>query len=148
MNMNKKAQITEGWMWLIRILFLIMPLSLAIAFFMSSFVSSVDVTPIEATILAERVDTCFVNNGILDMNDFNTATLKNCYNSEDVNAKLELSFKEVIPIKTDNFDVYWPLCNLKGKDVPYCNEFREYVLVKDGDEYYPGSLDIKITLRK
>ena len=144
---NKKAQITEGWMWLIRILFLIMPLSLAIAFFMSSFVVSMDVTPIESAILLERIDTCFLNDGILYIKDFSRTTLENCFNSDDANVKLELDFIENMPVKTDDFDVYWPLCNLKDSGI-YCSEFKEYVLVKKGDEYHPGSLDIQITLKK
>lgn len=146
--LNKKAQIAEGWLWIIRLLFLIMPLALAIAFFVSVFVPNINVVSTEAFILAERADSCFFSNGILDIEEFENADKCYFFGDEDLQGaiKLTLTFSDQIKeISTGKVD-FFEICGLGG-NAPYCKEFRKYVLVKS-DKFYPGSLDIKIALKK
>lgn len=150
MEENKKGQIVEGLLWIVRILFIIIPLVLGVVLLISRFVTSVDVTPLESFILLERFSNCFLENNVLNIKDFTSTNLENCYSfNEEGAVKVTLGFlyKE-LEISTSEFSYLNPFCNLKGKNIPFCREYRKYVLVKDKGEFFPGTLKIKIILKK
>ncbi|OYT41286.1 hypothetical protein B6U80_01660 [Candidatus Pacearchaeota archaeon ex4484_26] len=151
LNKNKKAQIAEGLLWIARIFFLIVPLILAIAFFVNNFVMHYDVTKTEAFILSERADTCFSQeSGVIDLNKFNSDELEKCYSfkPDEAAIKLTLTFSDQSKSEAVGKTDLFPLCGIKQGHVPYCNDFRKYILVKSGNEFYPGALDINIALIK
>ena len=50
--------------------------------------------------------------------------------------------------ETSDFGYLYEISFISGGNVPYRAEFREYVLVKDGEELHPGSLDMILLLKR
>lgn len=148
-KLNKKAQVPEGMLWIIRILFIIIPLVIAISFFLKAAVVNLDVNAIEAVILTERIQNCFSDElGVINAERFNSDELRKCYAfGEEGAIKADLFFgTEQLEAETDKFSFLNPLCDIPKGNIPYCNTFRKYALVEKEDELYPGSLDVKILL--
>ena len=147
---NKKAQVPEGMLWIARILFIVVPLIFAIMFFTKGFAVKIDVTPVEAFILSERIHSCFSDEqGVINLKRFNSEGLEKCYDfKEDGGIKVDLTFSEKEFVEeAGQFKFLEPLCELKGKATPYCKEFRKYVLVQEAGELFPASLSMRIILK-
>ena len=146
--LSKKAQVPEGMLWIARILFIVVPLIFAIMFFTKGFAVKIDVTPVEAFILSERIHSCFSDEqGVINLKRFNSEGLEmGC--DPIVLTGLDLSFsgKESVE-EAGQFRFLEPLCELKGRATPYCKEFRKYVLVQEAGELFPASLSMKIILK-
>ena len=147
--MNKKAQVPEGMLWIARMLLIILPLILAIAIFVKIFLLSVDVSRIEASVLAERSLGCFSDEaGVIKLDKFTKDRAEKCFTfGTEGGLQMKLHFSSSSPdVETPKFDLLEPLCGLEGANVPYCYSFRKNILVDDGTKVQSGAADIKILL--
>ncbi|HIH17477.1 MAG TPA: hypothetical protein HA282_05610 [Nanoarchaeota archaeon] len=148
---DKKGDVAEGMLWIPRLLFLLLPLALAVSFFIAILVSAIDVTPIEAAIFSQRAGTCFYEDvGVIDFAKIDSKELEKCLSSDAVGAKLNLTVLDAsIVAKTDEFDYLEPLCVFnEEKNAPYCSKSRKYVAVNLEGTVHPGTLDIEILVKK
>ena len=148
-KMNKKAQVPEGMLWIARMLLIILPLILAIAIFVKIFLLSVDVSRVEASILAERSLECFSDEtGVIKLDKFTKDQAEKCFAfGAEGGLQMKLQFSSTSQTaETPKFSLLEPLCGLKGASVPYCYSFRKNIIVDDGTIVQSGAADIKILL--
>ena len=153
--MGKRAQVPEGMLWILRLLFIVLPIVLAVAFFVHSFILNLDVKPIEAAILSQRAENCFGGkNGdgnTVALSEFTQEALGKCYDMKKSGA-VEVSIwysDKRRDVSTEEFSLLDPLCVFKNEGTaPYCKEFRKNVLVQDSGKTYAGGMQIKVILKQ
>lgn len=148
--LNKKGQAGEAVLWIVRIVFLVLPLMGIIAAFIIKFMLALNVVPIEFAILSERAPSCFYPDGVFDLENFGSEELESCFYFADEGAvKIRLNFAgKSMEEETSDFDYLHEISFISGGNVPYKSEFREYILVKDGEELHPGYLDMTLLLKR
>ncbi len=91
------------------------------------FSTPYDIRQIEAATLAEKSVDCLTGNGILELNDFNQETIKNCLYIDEKN--IFLLMKLQLPSEEKNFTIgkteLWTYCkakegNVQGTYLPSC----------------------------
>ncbi len=150
-NLGKKAQVPEGMLWIVRLLFIVLPLTIAVAFFVKAFILNLDVMPIEAAILSQRAESCFGDGNVIALSGFTQETLGKCYelkNSGAVEVSVWYSDKRS-DLSTEKFSLLEPLCAFKNEgSAPYCKEFRKNVIIQDSGKTFAGGMQVKIILKK
>jgi len=149
---NKKAQTGHGIIWVYKIILLLLVSLVYAVIIYNMFYFKCDIRSAESVLLAKKTTNCLINNGIIDVNNFDSNTLKKCFNFDkeqldEYSISAKLSYKDFSDnVKTGNTDLE-VLCGLKGKS-PECLSQSYYVLSKNNTELKKARLDLSISILK
>jgi len=150
---SKKAVLGgETVMWIYRFLLIGIMLIGFIAVISNFYSAKYDIRPAESVLLARRVMNCIVDNGIIEIEAFDSTKVTKCtglskdeINEICINALLNYSNSSSFAIGDSTLK---PLCGAKGKYIPYCLNQKYYLLLKRNGNLERANLNILIAIKK